>query len=140
MVSVVHAEVTDQSLDPESLLASVRGDAFGAEVLFLGTIRNHDEGRAVQSLEYEIHPSAPQVLPELADEVAAAFPDVHLAVAHRYGPVPIGEPAFVVAAGSAHRGAAFAAAAQLVETVKSRLPIWKRQTFADGTHAWVNSA
>ena len=140
MVSVVHAEVTDQPLQPESLLALVRRDAHGAEVLFVGTIRDHDGGRAVESLQYEIHPTASQVLTGLADEVAAAFPEVTLAVGHRFGEVPIGEAAFVVAAGSAHRGAAFASAAQLVETVKTRLPIWKRQTFTDGTHEWVDSA
>jgi molybdopterin synthase catalytic subunit len=139
-VSVVHAVVTDQPLDPESLRALVIDPAHGAEVLFVGTIRNHDGGRGVATLEYEIHPSAPEVLPELAEIVAAAYPAARLAVAHRYGPVPIGDAAFVVAAASAHRDTAFDAARELVETVKEKLPIWKRQTFTDGTHEWVNSA
>jgi molybdopterin synthase catalytic subunit len=139
-VSVVHAEVTDQPLDPESLRLMVVDPAHGAEVLFVGTIRNHDDGRGVATLEYEIHPSAADVLVELADSVAASHPQARLAVAHRYGPVPIGDAAFVVAAASAHRDAAFDAARELVETVKEKLPIWKRQTFTDGTHEWVNSA
>jgi molybdopterin synthase catalytic subunit len=139
-VSVVHAEVTEQPIVPESLLALVRHEAHGAEVLFVGAIRNHDGGRSVHALEYEVHPSAAQTLVDLAQQVAADHPDARLAVAHRFGVVPIGEPAFVVAAGSAHRGAAFAAAQDLVETVKRKLPIWKRQTFADGTQEWVNSA
>jgi len=132
VVSVVHAEVTDQPLQPESLLALVRRDAHGAEVLFVGTIRDHDGGRAVESLQYEIHPTASQVLTGLADEVAAAFPEVTLAVGHRFGEVPIGEAAFVVAAGSAHRGAAFASAAQLVETVKTRTARTSGWTRHDG--------
>ncbi len=139
-MSVVHAEVTAQPLLPESLLALVRDDAHGAEVLFVGSIRDHDGGRSVQALEYEVHPSAAATLVELAQQVATDHPQARVAVAHRYGVVPIGEAAFVVAASSAHRGAAFAAAQDLVETVKEKLPIWKRQTFADGTQEWVNSA
>jgi molybdopterin synthase catalytic subunit len=139
-MGVVQAIVTQQPLQPQQLLACIAAPAHGAEVLFVGTIRDHDEDRPVLTLEYEIHPSANDVLATLAHEVAADHPEVVLAVAHRFGPVAIGEPAFVVAAGSAHRGPAFAAASELVETVKARLPIWKRQTYADGTYAWVNSA
>jgi len=139
-MGVVNAVVTEQALHPQRLLDTVSDPAHGAEVLFVGTIRDHDDGRSVLALEYEIHPSAATVLGDLAAAVAAEHPEVTIAVAHRFGPVAIGEPAFVVATASAHRGPAFAAANRLVETVKSQLPIWKRQTFADGSQAWVNSA
>ena len=90
------------------------------------------------ALEYEGHPSAETVLREVAAEIAAD-PDVYaVAVSHRIGPLEIGDVALVAAVSTAHRAAAFAACARLVDEVKARLPIWKHQVFADGTEEWVN--
>jgi molybdopterin synthase catalytic subunit len=107
-------------------------------VSFQGVVRDHDHGRQVTSLEYEGHPSAAQVLREVAAEIAAE-PDVYaVAVSHRVGSLAIGDVALVAAVSTAHRAAAFAACARLVDEVKARLPIWKRQVFTDGTEEWVN--
>ena len=93
---------------------------------------------AVTLLEYEGHPSAETVLREVAEEIAAD-PDVYaVAVSHRVGTLRIGDVALVAAVSTAHRAAAFAACARLVDEAKARLPIWKRQVFADGTDEWVN--
>ena len=93
---------------------------------------------AVLELEYEGHPSAEAVLAEVAAEIAAD-PDVYaVAVSHRIGKLDIGDVALAAAVSTAHRAAAFAACARLVDEVKARLPIWKRQVFADGTEEWVN--
>jgi molybdopterin synthase catalytic subunit len=118
--------------------AAVSGDASGAVVVFSGVVRNHDHGRDVVSLEYVGHPSAEQVLRACRDEIAAD-PLVHeVAVSHRIGELRIGDSALVAAVSAAHRAEAFAACARLVDIVKDRLPIWKRQVFSDGTDEWVN--
>ncbi|MFV2124764.1 molybdenum cofactor biosynthesis protein MoaE [Micromonospora sp. LOL_013] len=130
--------VTSQPLDLAAHEAAVADPRAGAVLSFQGVVRDHDHGRSVLSLDYEGHPSAEDVLREVADEVAAD-PAVHaVAVSHRLGPLAIGEVALVAAVSTAHRAAAFAACARLVDEAKARLPIWKRQIFADGTEEWVN--
>jgi len=134
----VLVSVTSQPLDLAAHAAAVADSRAGAVVSFQGVVRDHDHGRSVLSLEYEGHPSAEDVLREVADEVAAD-PAVHaVAVSHRLGPLAVGDVALVAAVSTAHRAAAFAACARLVDEAKARLPIWKRQIFADGTEEWVN--
>lgn len=134
----VHAEVTTAPLDLAAHEAAVADRRAGAVVSFQGVVRDHDHGRVVTRLEYEGHPSAAEVLRTVAAEIAAD-PAVHaVAVSHRLGPLEIGDVALVAAVSTAHRGAAFAACARLVDEVKARLPVWKRQLFADGTEEWVN--
>ncbi|MET7748045.1 molybdenum cofactor biosynthesis protein MoaE [Micromonospora sp. NPDC005367] len=131
-------EVTDRPLDLAAHEAAVADPRAGAVVSFQGVVRDHDHGRSVTSLEYEGHPSAERILREVAAEVATD-PEVYsVAVSHRVGPLAIGDVALVAAVSTAHRAAAFAACARLVDEVKARLPIWKRQVFADGTEEWVN--
>ena len=121
----------------EELVADPRA---GAIVSFSGNVRDHDHGRSVATLTYEGHPSAQAVLAGVAKEIDARFDVVALAVAHRVGPIGIGEAALVAAVSTAHRGEAFAACQALVDLVKERLPVWKHQVFADGTDEWVNCA
>ncbi|MFC0507180.1 molybdenum cofactor biosynthesis protein MoaE [Micromonospora costi] len=136
--TLVFGEVTDRPLDLAAHEAAVADPRAGAVVSFQGVVRDHDHGRVVTSLEYEGHPSAERILREVAAEIAAD-PEVYaVAVSHRVGPLAIGDVALVAAVSTAHRGAAFAACARLVDEVKARLPIWKRQVFADGTEEWVN--
>jgi molybdopterin synthase catalytic subunit len=130
--------VTDQPLDLAAHEQAVAGPASGAVVSFQGVVRDHDHGRGVTVLEYEGHPTAEAVLREVAAEIAAD-PDVHaVAVSHRVGRLAVGDVALVAAVGTAHRAAAFAACARLVDEAKARLPIWKHQVFTDGTDEWVN--
>lgn len=132
------ARVTTEPLDLASHEQAVADPAAGAVVSFAGVVRNHDHGRSVTLLEYEGHPSAEAVLAEVAAEIAAD-PDVYaVAVSHRLGVLQIGDVALAAAVATAHRAAAFAACARLVDEVKARLPVWKRQVFADGTEEWVN--
>jgi molybdopterin synthase catalytic subunit len=133
------AEVTEAPLDRAAHESAVADPTAGAVVVFHGVVRDHDHGRGVTRLEYEAHPSAARVLAEVAAEIAAD-PDVHaVAVSHRVGVLEVGDVALVAAVSSAHRAAAFAACARLVEEVKERLPVWKHQVFLDGTDEWVNS-
>lgn len=137
-MTVTVAVVTTDPLDVTAMEAAVADPRAGAVVSFAGVVRDHDHGRSVTSLTYEAHPGAEAVLRDVAQELAAD-PDVYaVAVSHRYGPVGIGEVALAAAVSTAHRAAGFAACARLVDLVKQRLPIWKHQTFADGTEEWVN--
>lgn len=133
--------VTTAALLESEHVAAVCGHDAGALVTFSGVVRDHDQGRAVRSLAYEAHPSAQNVLAQVAGDVAGRWSDVvRVAVSHRVGPVPTGQAALVVAVASAHRAEAFEAAAALVDEVKARLPVWKHQVFTDGTDEWVNCA
>lgn len=109
-------------------------------MLFTGDVRDNDHGRSVATLTYEAHPDALEALRAVADEIAAKFPVIGLALSHRYGPIPVGEAALVAAVSTRHRGEAFAACQALVDLTKERLPIWKHQVFTDGTDEWVNCA
>jgi molybdopterin synthase catalytic subunit len=130
--------VTQTPLDLAVHEQAVAGPAAGAVVSFAGVVRDHDGGRAVTLLEYEAHPDAEAVLKEVAAQVAADPRVMAVAVSHRIGVLRTGEVALAAAVATAHRADAFAACARLVDEVKARLPVWKRQVFADGTEEWVN--
>ena len=123
----------------------------GAVVGFLGRTRStpgtpapgqeaeaaRHAGRSVESLEYETHETmALSVLGAIADEIAVRFGVVRVAIVHRTGDVPLGEPSIAVAAAAPHRDAAFAAARYAIDETKARAPIWKAERFADG-HVWI---
>jgi molybdenum cofactor synthesis domain-containing protein len=131
--------VTTDPITEAEVAAEVARAAAGAVVSFAGAVRDHDRGRSVAALHYEAHPDAGRVLAEVVTG-ALAQPGVLAAAArHRTGDLAIGDLAFVAAVSAAHRGEAFDACAWLVDEAKARLPIWKHQHFADGTHEWVNS-
>ncbi|MGO2720599.1 MAG: molybdenum cofactor biosynthesis protein MoaE, partial [Brachybacterium tyrofermentans] len=111
----------------------------GAVVTFDGVVRDHDGGRGVERLEYTAHPGAADVMAEVAREIAERYPDTLVAVAHRYGPLEIGDSALACAVAAPHRKQAFVACDDLVDTVKQRLPIWKHQHFEDGEDEWVGA-
>ena len=132
------ASVTREPLDVTAHERAVADRAAGAVVSFAGVVRDHDGGKGVVELEYEGHPSAGDILAEIVAGVAAD-PHVHaVAVSHRVGRLEIGDIALAAAVSTAHRAEAFAICARLVDEVKARLPIWKRQVFSDGTEEWVN--
>jgi molybdopterin synthase catalytic subunit len=134
----VLADVVDRPLDLAAHAAAVADPRAGATVSFLGVVRDEDGGRQVTRLEYHAHPSAATVIGQIAAEFAA-LPDVlGVAVSHRIGLLEVGDVALVAAVSTGHRGEAFALCTRLVDEVKHRLPVWKRQEFADGTDEWVN--
>ena len=137
MSSPVIARVVDTPLSVAEHEDAVADKAAGAVVSFAGVVRDHDGGRAVTELEYVGHPSAERVIAEIAAEFAARPQLRAVAVSHRIGRLGIGDLALACAVSADHRGAAFAACAELVDEVKQRLPIWKRQVFTDGEEEWV---
>jgi len=140
MPELVYAVVTDAPVHIQELSKLVAIPHSGAVVTFCGDVRNHDGGKEVASLLYEIHPSAPEQIKLITESVMGRFEIEKVAVAHRYGDIAIGETAFAVAVSAAHRQAAFDACSAIVDEVKAKLPIWKHQKFTDGTDQWVNCA
>ena len=131
------ARVVDEPLSVAEHEQAVSDRGAGAVVSFSGVVRDTDGGRSVTELEYVGHPTAEAVIVELAEEFAAR-PEVRaVAVSHRVGLLGIGDVALACAVSAAHRGEAFRACAELVDEVKERLPIWKRQVFTDGAEEWV---
>jgi len=130
--------ITAEPIDLAPLLAAVRAPDRGGLACFLGLVRNHHEGRRVLRLEYSAY--APMAVAECGRIVAEAESRWRVAVAlsHRVGSLAIGDTAVAVAAASAHRDEAFAGCRYVIEEVKRRVPIWKREFYADGTAAWVD--
>lgn len=130
-------EIRDEPLDVAEVVAALDDDAAGGLTLFVGRVRDHDDGQGVTSLDYSAHPTALARLHEVCDQVAGAY-DVHgLVAVHRVGHLEIGDIAVIVATTAAHRGVAFDASRALIDTLKSEVPIWKHQRFADGAEEWV---
>jgi len=140
MPELVYAVVTDAPVHIQELSKLVANPHSGAVVTFCGDVRDHDGGKEVASLLYEIHPSAPEQIKVITQSVIGRFEIEKVAVAHRYGNIAIGETAFAVAVSAAHRQAAFDACTAIVDEVKAKLPIWKHQKFTDGSDEWVNCA
>ncbi|TWX37096.1 molybdenum cofactor biosynthesis protein MoaE [Frigoribacterium sp. ACAM 257] len=136
---VLLAEVVETVLSAAECSVIVASRASGAVVTFEGVVRDHDEGRDVVALHYEQHPSAGDVMGSVAEQIAAEHPAVTIAVQHRVGDLEIGDVALACAVASPHRAEAFAACSALVDLVKQRLPIWKRQAFTDGPDEWTAS-
>ena len=137
---VVRAEVTEAPISVTELADAVHDAAAGAVVTFEGVVRNHDADRAVTGIGYSCHPTAGQIVEQIARDVAERGRVRALGVVHRVGDLTIGDAALAVAVSSDHRAEAFAVCSELVEEVKKRLPVWKRQTFTDGSAQWSNLA
>jgi molybdopterin synthase catalytic subunit len=130
------ALIVDTPIDRAWLEQQVLTDADGALVVFEGVIRDHDHGAGVSSLDYQAHPDAERFLADVCAEVATTS-GLRIAAAHRVGHLEIGDVALVAVVAAPHRAEAFAACAELVEQIKQRVPIWKRQHLADGPSEWV---
>jgi molybdopterin synthase catalytic subunit len=133
--------VKDHALDPGALLGEVGDPSAGAVVLFLGTARDHSKGKTgVTHLEYEAYPGV--VVEKLDELVSAAINKwdlVAVVVEHRVGDVAVGQPSVAVAVSSAHRDAAFEAGRFLIDELKARAPIWKKEHWPGGGE-WVEGA
>jgi molybdopterin synthase catalytic subunit len=135
---VVIATVTEEPLDLAAHERAVADPVVGAVVGFAGIVRDHDGGRTVTELEYSGHPSAAEVVAAVAAQIAGREGIEAVAVSHRVGLLRIGDTALACAVSAAHRREAFLACADLVDAIKQRTPIWKRQVFGDGTEEWVD--
>ncbi|MDK1476709.1 molybdenum cofactor biosynthesis protein MoaE [Streptomyces sp. 549] len=131
--------IRETPLSLDEVHRAVGDDAAGGTALFVGTVRNHDGGSDVAALGYSAHPTAEAELRRVAEKVAADFPVRALAAVHRVGTLTVGEAAVIVAVSCPHRGEAFEACRRLIDDLKHQVPLWKHQTFADGTEEWVGA-
>jgi molybdopterin synthase catalytic subunit len=136
--SVRLAEVRATPLSLDEVFDAVREPSVGGIVLFVGTVRDEDEGRRVTRLDYSHHPTAEEQLRAVAERVAAETQTIVAAV-HRVGELDVGDIAVVVAASAGHRADAFEAGRRLINEIKLEVPIWKHQMFADGETSWVSA-
>ena len=135
-------DITDAPLDIDALVAAVRTDAAGALVTFIGYVREtSDDGRPVNGLTYEAHRElALAELRAVGAEAASRFGDARVAIAHRVGALAIGEAAVAIAVAAMHRGVAFDACEYAIDTLKARVPIWKKEHYRDGDARWRENA
>ena len=131
--------ITAELIQPESLRGELRDDRAGAYVGFEGWIRDHNEGQEVLRLEYEVYePVAVVEGDKIIAEAMSRYPLLHAECVHRSGLLEIGECAVWVGVTSAHRDEAFAACRYIIDQVKIRLPIWKKEHYVAGHSGWVN--
>jgi molybdopterin synthase catalytic subunit len=129
--------LTDDAIDAQALVNRVMRDSDGAYVLFEGVVRNHHDGKAVESIFYDAYrPMAEKEMDRIVREIAAQFPEVAMAVVHRLGHLVVGESSIAIVASSPHRAEAFAACRMLIDRVKETVPIWKKERGPDGEE-WV---
>ncbi len=130
--------LSEQRLDPAEVSARVEGPDAGGVVVFVGAVRDHARGHQIRFLEYEAYPAmAEREMQRIADEAEARWSGVRVAMAHRVGHLEIGELAVVVAAAAPHRAEAFEACRFGIDTLKERVPIWKKEVATDGAY-WVD--
>ena len=132
------AHITRLPIDPGKVMKSVEDDAAGGTVLFLGTVRNVSEGKAVTGLRYEVYEEmAEKRMKEIEAQVTKRWPVKKLAMVHRYGDLEVGEVSVAVAVSSEHRGDAFEACRYAIDTIKRSLPLWKKERMKGGREGWV---
>ena len=131
--------VTHTAIDVDAAKKAVSDDACGALAVFEGWIRNHNEGQAVERLEYEVYrPVAEKEGSKIIDEAIERFGVSHAICIHREGLLELGDIAVIVCVSSPHRGEAFDACRDIIDQTKVRLPIWKKEHYVSGVSEWVN--
>jgi len=131
--------LSDKSLDINEIVALVGDPAAGAIATFIGTTRNHNEGRRIHSLEYEAYRGmAEKEMRIIGEEAAEQWDVTRVAVVHRTGSVPIGEASVVIAVSTVHRNDAFMACRYIIDELKKRVPIWKKEIY-EGGEVWIGT-
>jgi molybdopterin synthase catalytic subunit len=134
-----HTSLERAPLDVRAVADRVAHEGAGAVSLFVGTVRDVHAGKSVLRIDYEgYEPMADAEMRAVANDIAARYAGVRVAIVHRLGTLHVGEASVVIATSHPHRAAAIAACAEAIELLKHRVPIWKREYFADGTVEWVD--
>jgi molybdopterin synthase catalytic subunit len=133
------ASIISREIDPASLLTEVSSPQYGAISLFVGTVRDVNEGRGVSAIEYSAYQSmATAELERILDEADARFGVSALVVEHRIGLLGLGDISVAIATAHPHRAPALDCTRYVIEEIKKRVPIWKKEHYADGTREWVD--
>ena len=135
----MRATLVDRPIDPAALLTEVSAPANGAAILFLGTVRDLNDGRDVTGIDYSAYSAmAQRELAAIVEEASSRYGTPHIVVEHRLGTLAVGESSVAIAVAHPRRGAAFDASRFVIEELKRRVPIWKREHYIDGTREWVD--
>lgn len=130
--------ITTLPIDPARIMKSVQDDSAGGTVLFVGTVRDVNEGEPVTGLRYEVYEEmAEKKMKEIEERVMSRWPVKKLAMVHRYGDLEVGEVSVAVAVSSEHRGDAFEACRYAIDAIKRSLPLWKKEKLKGGKEDWV---
>ena len=136
---MIRSAITQTELDIASLITEVRSTVAGAVSVFIGTVRETSDGRSITHLEYESYQAmAESELATIVDDAAAKFGITALVAEHRVGELEVGDVSVVIASAHGHRAAAIECTRFVIEEIKKRVPIWKREHFVDGTREWVD--
>lgn len=129
--------IVETPIDAAALLAAVAAPSRGAQVLFVGAVRDRHEGRAVTGIRYDCYRAmAERVLAAIAAELEREHGGLAVAIVHRVGELAAGEASIAIACAAPRRDAAFLAARRALERVKREAPIWKLERYGDGDSAW----
>ena len=135
----MRAALVERPIDLAHLLSEVSDRSNGATVLFVGTVRDVNDGRAVTGIDYSAYAGmAERELADIARQAGERFGTEHVAVEHRVGTLALGEASVAIAVAHARRAQAYEASRWVIEEIKRRVPIWKREHYADGTREWVD--
>jgi molybdopterin synthase catalytic subunit len=135
----MRAAMVRTRINPSALLEEVASTASGATILFVGTVRETSEGRAVSGIEYTAYePMAKREMDAILQEAATRFHTNDIVVEHRIGELALGEASVAIVVAHAHRSEAYDASRYVIEQLKRRVPIWKREAYVDGTREWVD--
>jgi len=136
----VRTALVDHPLDAAALLAEVADVGSGASTLFVGTVRRTNQGRPVTGIDYSAYePMALREMTTIVEEAAAKFGTMHIVLEHRLGTLTLGDASIIIAVSHERRGAALDAQRYVIEEVKLRVPIFKREHYTDGERAWVDN-
>lgn len=136
---VLRSAIVREPIDIAALVDTARSDSCGAISIFLGMVRDRNDGRTVSGIDYEAYESmAGEELARVATEVCSDVPDLRLVLEHRIGTLGIGDISVAIVAAHPHRAEACDAAREVIEELKRRVPIWKREHYTDGSREWVD--
>jgi molybdopterin synthase catalytic subunit len=132
------AYLTNQRIDADLLMGDVAANFCGATALFLGTVRRSAEDGEVEGIEYSAYPEMAEAeFGRIVAEATGQWPDARMALRHRTGFIPTGEASIAIAVASPHRAQAFECSRYLIEEIKKRVPIWKKEHYRGGEAKWV---
>lgn len=138
---MLRASLTRDPIDTSAVLGAVGSSDNGAALLFLGTVRQVNEGRAVTGMRYDAYQEmAEQVLAQIVTEAAAADGARDIVAVHRIGELALGEVSVAIAVATPHREQAYAASRRIIEQIKLRLPVWKQEHYADDASRWLEGS
>jgi molybdopterin synthase catalytic subunit len=135
-----HVAIVEYPLDVAALIARVKSSSAGAIDVFIGTVRDKNLRRSVTGIEYSAYREmAEREIGTIVGEAQLLFPGTALAVEHRVGSLAVGEASVIIASANARRGPAMESVRFVIEQLKRRAPIWKKELYVDGTREWVHA-